>query len=303
MGFAPSGAYGGHFSIGEKLRLPFVKMHGLGNDYVFVDGMRRRISRPSQLARRISQRRLGVGSDGLILILPSKRADARMAIYNADGSEAAMCGNGIRCVAKYLYENGRVRRNPFHIETAAGIRDVFLFARNGRVKEISVDMGRPLWEGREIPVAASGLVLRKPLRVGGKSWKISCVSMGNPHAVLFVPRVQAVPLEKIGPLFERHPFFSHRVNVEFVQMLSRRRLRVRVWERGSGATLACGTGACAAMVVSARLGFTERDVSVELPGGRLSIRWDSNDHVWMNGPAEEVFRGEIAQDFLDRAIS
>jgi diaminopimelate epimerase len=274
-------------------RLPFVKMHGIGNDYVYVDGFASTVADPTNLARRVSPRRTGVGSDGLILIQPSSAADCRMEMYNADGSRGEMCGNGIRCVAKYAYESGRSRANPMRVETDAGIKVVQMNVQNGRVGDLTVDMGQPVLDGPRIPVAAEGRVVDAPFEVDGGEYRITCVSMGNPHCVVFLPEVADLDLERIGPLFEHHPFFPERVNTEFVQILSPERLRMRVWERGSGETAACGTGACAVVVAAALTDRAERKVTVQLNGGGLDIEWANDDHVYMTGPAEEVFRGEI----------
>jgi diaminopimelate epimerase len=274
-------------------RIPFVKMHGIGNDYVYIDGFESTVPNPAELARRISPRRTGVGSDGVILIQPSAAADCRMEMYNADGSRGEMCGNGIRCVAKYAYESGRARANPMRIETDAGIRGVRMKVENGRVGEVTVDMGPPILDGPRIPVAAEGRVIDAPLEVGGTTYRVTCVSMGNPHCVVFLPEVADLELERIGPLFEHHAFFPKRVNTEFVQVLSPERLRMRVWERGSGETAACGSGACAVLVAAALTDRSERKATVHLNGGDLYIEWNEDDHVYMTGPAQEVFRGEI----------
>jgi diaminopimelate epimerase len=277
-------------------RIPFVKMHGIGNDYVYIDGFGSTVSDPAELARRVSPRRTGIGSDGVILIQPSSSADCRMEMYNADGSRGEMCGNGIRCVAKYAYESGRSRANPMRIETDAGIKVVRMQVRDGRVGEVTVDMGPPILDGPRIPVAAEGRVIDAPFDVDGTTYRITCVSMGNPHCVVFLPKVADLDLERIGPVFEHHPFFPKRVNTEFVQVVSPTRLRMRVWERGSGETAACGTGACAVLVAAALTDRAERNAIVQLNGGDLRIEWADDDHVYMTGSAEEVFRGEIEVD-------
>lgn len=274
-------------------RIPFVKMHGIGNDYVYIDGFELTIPDPAELARRVSPRRTAIGSDGVILIQPSSTADCRMEMYNADGSRGEMCGNGIRCVAKYAFESGRTRANPMRIETDAGTKVVELKVVGGRVAQVTVDMGAPILDGPRIPVAAEGRVIDAPLEVGGAAYRVTCVSMGNPHCVVFLPDLAGLDLERIGPLFEHHPFFPNRVNTEFVQVLSRKRLRMRVWERGSGETAACGTGACAVLVAAVLTGQSERKATVQLNGGDLCIEWTEDDHVHMTGPAEEAFRGEI----------
>jgi diaminopimelate epimerase len=230
---------------------------------------------------------------GLILLLDSTLADCRMRIFNADGSTAEMCGNGIRCFAKYVLDQGLVRAEPLRVETDAGVKTVSVRRDGGTVASITVDMGPPEWDGRRIPVDADGPVIERPLAVNGQSWTVSCVSMGNPHCVVFVDDPGTLALADVGPAFERHPFFPRRVNTEFIAVESKERLRMRVWERGAGETLACGTGACASAVVAARTGRTDRHVTVALPGGELEIDWRADDHVYMTGDAVEVFAGEI----------
>lgn len=277
--------------------LPFVKMHGIGNDYVYVDAFAHRVADPVALARRVSPRRTGIGSDGLILIAPSEVADCRMEMYNADGSRGAMCGNGIRCVGKYAFEHGLTRANPMRIETDSGVKHLALTLRAGRVTEVTVDMGEPILDGTVIPVAATGRVVDAPLDVDGVTWRVTCVSMGNPHCVVFTPDVESLDLERLGPPFEQHPFFPARVNTEFVRVDTPTLLRMRVWERGSGETAACGTGACAALVAAVLTGRAERRATLRLNGGDLAIEWrESDGHVVMTGAAEEVFHGEIEVD-------
>jgi diaminopimelate epimerase len=274
--------------------LPFVKMHGIGNDYVYVDAFAHQVADPAALAQRISPRRTGIGSDGLILIRPSDVADARMEMYNADGSRGAMCGNGIRCVGKYVYESGRSRNNPLRIDSDSGVKTLQLELRGGAVARVAVDMGEPILDGPRIPVAAEGRVIDAPLDVAGVGYQVTCVSMGNPHCVVFVDDVETLDLERLGPPFERHAFFPQRVNTEFIRVESPTRLRMRVWERGSGETAACGTGACAALVAAVLTGRAERRATLVLNGGTLEIEWrESDGHVLMTGDAEEVFRGEI----------
>lgn len=269
-------------------------MHGIGNDYVYVDAFAHDVADPPALAQRVSPRRTGIGSDGLILIRPSDTADARMEMYNADGSRGAMCGNGIRCVGKYVYESGRSRNNPLRIDSDSGIKTLQLELRGGRVARVAVDMGEPILDGPRIPVAAEGRVINAPLEVAGVSYQVTCVSMGNPHCVVFVDDVERLDLERLGPPFERHPFFPQRVNTEFIHVESPTRLRMRVWERGSGETAACGTGACAALVAAVLTGRADRCATLVLNGGTLEIEWRASDgHVLMTGEAEEVFRGEI----------
>lgn len=273
--------------------LRFTKMHGIGNDYVYVDCFSQSVADPAGLSRRVSPRRTAVGADGLILICPSTAADCRMEMYNADGSRGEMCGNGIRCVGKYVYDHGLVRRDTLRIETDAGIKQLRLHAVDGRVATVTVDMGTPILDGPRIPVAAAGHVVNAPLPVGDQTYQITCVSMGNPHCVIFCDEVETLALAELGPRFEFHPFFPQRVNTEFIQILSRRELRMRVWERGSGETAACGTGACAAVVAAVLNGKTDRQAVVHLNGGDLMIEWSTDDHIFMTGPAEEVFSGEI----------
>jgi len=278
-------------------RLPFVKMHGIGNDYVYVDCFAHRVADPVALARRISPRRTGIGSDGLILICPSQVADCRMEMYNADGSRGEMCGNGIRCVGKYMAEQGLSRANPMRVETDSGVKLLQLELRGGTVERVTVDMGAPILDGPRIPVAAEGQVIDAPLEVDGQTYRVTCVSVGNPHCVVFLPEVEELDLERIGPGFEHHPFFPRRVNTEFVRVDSPRALRMRVWERGSGETAACGTGACAALVAAVLTRRAERRATLHLNGGDLDIDWRAaDDHVYMTGSADEAFRGEIGVD-------
>ena len=274
--------------------LPFTKMHGIGNDYVYVDCFANDVADPAALARQVSPRHTGIGSDGLILIRPSDVADCRMEMYNADGSRGEMCGNGIRCVAKFAYEHDRARSNPMRVETDAGIKDIDLHLDGELVREVTVDMGAPILDGPLIPVAAEGRVVDAALDVDGKSHQVTCVSMGNPHCVLFVDEVSNLDLPVIGPQFEKHPFFPNGVNTEFVRVDDRSTLTMRVWERGSGETAACGTGACAVLVAAVLNGHSERSATVRLNGGDLRIEWrQSDDHVLMTGAAEEVFSGTI----------
>jgi diaminopimelate epimerase len=273
--------------------LPFVKLHGTANDFIYADARAGLPGDPAHLARRLCDRRRGVGADGLILLLESAEADCRMAIYNADGSRAEMCGNGIRGLAKFVHDRGLLRKNPLRVETDAGVKTIHAEVEAGRVRRVQVDMGRPVWAGRLIPVAADGEVIERPLEVGGRSWRITCLSMGNPHCVVFVDDVARLPLADLGPRFEHHPFFPSRVNTEFVRVAARDRLEMRVWERGAGETMACGTGACAAAVAAARTGRTGRRAVVALPGGELEIEWQADDRVLMTGDAVEVFEGRV----------
>ena len=275
--------------------MKFTKMQGLGNDYVYVNCFKEKIDNPPELARRISDRHFGVGSDGLIMINPSDKADFEMEMYNADGSRGEMCGNGIRCVAKYVYDYGLTDKTHISVETLGGIKYLDLTVEEGKVKMVKVDMGKPELEPLKIPVKASGdKAVDEPILVGGNEYMMTCVSMGNPHAVIFIGcDVREFPLEEIGPKFENHERFPNRVNTEFVRVIDRRTAEMRVWERGSGETLACGTGACAVAVACALNGFTEDEVTVRLLGGDLQIRWDrEKDTVFMTGPAEVAFDGE-----------
>jgi diaminopimelate epimerase len=261
---------------------------------VYVNTFATTVPDPPTVAQKVSDRRTGIGGDGLILICPSEVAHARMEMYNADGSRGAMCGNGIRCVGKYVYEHGLVRTNPLKIDTDSGLKTLFLEVQDGNVSRVTVDMGEPILDGPRIPVAATGQIINQVLEVEGKSYRVTCVSMGNPHCVTFVDNVEPLELEKIGPLFEHHVFFPHRVNTEFIQVVSPTELNMRVWERGSGETWACGTGACAAAVAAVLNNKTGRRVIIHLRGGDLEIEWRAEDnHVYMTGPAEEVFEGTI----------
>lgn len=275
--------------------MKFTKMQGLGNDYVYVNCFKEKIENPSELAVRISDRHFGVGSDGLIMINPSEKADFEMEMYNADGSRGEMCGNGIRCVAKYVYDYGLTDKTSISVETLGGIKYLDLTVEDGKVSLVKVDMGRPELEPSRIPVVAGGdRAVDEPITVDGKEYRMTCVSMGNPHAVIYVDcDVKELPLEEIGPGFEHHERFPKRVNTEFVRVLDRKTVEMRVWERGSGETLACGTGACAVAVSSALNGLTEDEVTVKLLGGDLRIQWDrERDTVYMTGPAAVVFDGE-----------
>jgi diaminopimelate epimerase len=271
----------------------FTKMEGAGNDYVYVDGFRESVKSPAALAVKVSDRHFGVGADGLILICPSARADARMEMYNADGSRGEMCGNGIRCVAKYVYDHGIAPKDELAIETDAGIKRVRVFVSGGKVERVTVDMGAPRLERAEIPmVGPAGRVVNERLDVLDRSFLVTAVNMGNPHCVTFIKDVKAFDLAKYGPVIERNPAFPARVNAEFVEVESRTSVRMRVWERGSDETLACGTGACATCVAAALNGLAERAVTVHLLGGDLDIEWTAAGTVLMTGPAREVFTGE-----------
>ena len=276
-------------------KLQFTKMQGLGNDYVYVDCTKKKLENASEVAVKVSDRHFGIGSDGLILINASSVADFEMEMYNADGSRGEMCGNGIRCVAKYVYDYGLTDQTHISVETLGGIKYLDLTAKEGRVRQVRVDMGRPMLCPTEIPVIANGeSVIDMPIEVDGTEYRMTAVGMGNPHTVVFVEDVDGLEIEQIGPKFEHHPCFPNRVNTEFVKVLDRNTVKMRVWERGSGETLACGTGACAVAVACILNGLTENKVTVQLLGGDLLIEWDREaDKVYMTGPAEVVFDGEI----------
>ena len=273
--------------------MKFTKMHGCGNDYVYVNLIEETIADPAQLSIAVSDRHFGIGSDGLITIGPSDVADFRMRIYNADGSEAEMCGNGIRCVAKYVYDHELTSQTTITVETGAGIKTLDLLVENGKVTQVTVDMGEPILAPEEIPVIAEGMrVVDEPILVDGKEWRMTCVSMGNPHAVVFVDDVANLELEKYGPDFENHTRFPKRTNTEFVQVHSRTEASMRVWERGSAETWACGTGTCASVMACILNGYTDNKVLVHLRGGDLVIEYNpDNNHIYMTGPATEVFQG------------
>jgi diaminopimelate epimerase len=272
----------------------FTKMHGAGNDYVYIDCFAQsEPADPAALARRIADRHYGVGGDGLILICPSDRADARMRMFNADGSEAEMCGNGVRCVAKYVNDHGICRRPTLRIETGRGVLTLDVEAAAGKVQRVRVDMGEPILRAEQIPTTLLGNpVVDVPLEVAGESLAVTCVSMGNPHCVTFVTRLDDRWVLHVGPQIERDPRFPRRVNAEFVEVISPQEVRMRVWERGSGETLACGTGASAVCVAGALSGRTGRKVLAHLPGGDLDLHWGDDNHVYLTGPAAEVFSGE-----------
>ena len=275
--------------------MKFTKMHGCGNDYVYINCLEDKADDPAELARRVSDRHFGIGSDGLILICPSDRAGVRMRMFNADGSEGEMCGNGIRCVAKYVYDHHIVEKTGLSVETGAGIKQLYLFTEQGKVVQVRVDMGEPVLAAAQIPVVSDKAeVIGVPVEVGGKTWEMTCVSMGNPHAVVFVPDTAGLDLISYGPLFEHHEMFPKRVNTEFVQVLSREEINMRVWERGSGETLACGTGTCASVMACILTGRTGHRVLVHLLGGDLTIEYEEkSNHIFMTGPAVTVYEGEI----------
>lgn len=275
--------------------MKFTKLHGCGNDYVYVNLFEEKINDPAKMSIFVSDRHFGIGSDGLITIGPSDKADFRMRIYNADGSEAEMCGNGIRCVAKYVYDHNLTQNTQISVETGAGIKYLTLFVEDGKVASVKVDMGEPILESSLIPVVSdSDKVIDEPIEVCGKQWNMTCVSMGNPHAVVFVDDVNNFEIEKYGPSFEKNERFPMRTNTEFVQVVSREEAIMRVWERGSDETWACGTGTCATVMACILNGKTDDKVLVHLRGGDLIIEYDrQTNHIYMTGPATEVFTGEI----------
>lgn len=281
----------------EEILVKFTKMHGCGNDYIYVNCFTEKIEEPSVIAKKVSDRHFGIGSDGLILICPSETADFKMRMFNADGSEGKMCGNGIRCVAKYVYDNGMTDKEVITVETLSGIKTLQLAVSEGRVQAVTVDMGSPVLTPSQIPVKCEGdRIINQPVSVGGKEYYITCVSMGNPHAVVFTEEeVTALNLEKTGPLFENHEIFPDRVNTEFIHVIDEKTIDMRVWERGSGETLACGTGACASVVACVLNHKTEDEVLVHLLGGDLEVRYDREKNtVLLTGPAEFICTGEIA---------
>ena len=273
--------------------MEFTKMQGLGNDYVYVNCFKEKIENPSEMAVKVSDRHFGIGSDGLILIKPSEVADFEMEMYNADGSRGEMCGNGIRCVAKYVYDYGLTDKTSISVETLGGIKYLDLTVEHGKVTLVKVDMGTPILKPELIPIVAKGeTVIDEPIMVGGKEYHMTGVSMGNPHDVVFMDDIKNLEIEKIGPLFENHERFPNRINTEFVNVIDRHTAQMRVWERGSEETLACGTGACAVAVACILNGLTENTVTVKLLGGDLQIEWDREKNtVYMTGPAEVSFDG------------
>lgn len=275
--------------------MKFTKMEGLGNDYVYINCFQEKVENPGELAIRYSNRHFGIGSDGVILIKPSEIADFCMDMYNADGSRSEMCGNGIRCVGKYVYDYGLTDKTEISVETLAGIKYLKLILKDGKVDLVTVDMGEPELQADKIPVALRlDEVIDQPIQVGNTVYQMTCVSMGNPHAVVFVDAVDKFPLETVGPLFEHHVMFPNRVNAEFIEVLNRKEVNMRVWERGTGETLACGTGACASTVACVLNHKTEDEITLHLLGGDLKVAWDrEKNKIYMTGPARVVFDGEI----------
>ena len=273
----------------------FTKMQGLGNDYIYVDCTKKIIDNPSEVAKKVSDRHFGIGSDGLVLILPSDIADFRMRMFNSDGSEAEMCGNAIRCVGKYVFDNKLTDKKNIKIETFAGIKVLELKIEGNKVAMVRVDMGEPILTPKEIPVEGNrDKFISEPIEIDGRIYKVTAVSMGNPHAISYVEEVENFPLYQVGPKMETNKLFPRKVNAEFVQVIDKATLKMRVWERGAGETLACGTGACATLVASVLNGVAERAAIIKLLGGDLFIEWSEKDnHVYMTGPAVKVFDGEI----------
>ena len=275
--------------------MKFTKMHGIGNDYVYVNCFEETVKDPAAVAKFVSDRHFGIGSDGLILIRPSEIADCEMDMYNLDGSQGAMCGNGIRCVAKFLFDNGMVQGNTATVETLSGIKKLKVYKQDGLVSRVRVDMGKAELNPKNIPVAmAKTKIINEPAFIDGVEYKITCVSMGNPHCVVFCDNIDSLDIEKVGPAFENSPLFPERVNAEFVKVVDSNTIRMRVWERGSGETWACGTGACAVAVAAVENGYCKKneDITVKLKGGDLVIKY-TDDTVFLTGNAETVFEGEV----------
>lgn len=274
--------------------IEFTKWQGCGNDFVLVDDRSESIKDPAELSRKMCDRHYGIGADGLIIIRPSDKADTRMRIYNTDGSEAEMCGNGIRCFARWVYELGLVPGEEFTVETGAGILVPRIIKENGRITGVRVDMGQPVLDAEKIPTKGfgTGRVVDKTIEVLGETYHVTCVSMGNPHCVVLWDDLSTLDIEKLGPAFENHPAFPNRVNTEFVSVRDKNHVRMRVWERGAAVTMACGTGACATLTACVLNDRTERKAEIELDGGKLFIEWSEKDnHIYMTGPAEEVYKG------------
>lgn len=275
--------------------MKFTKMHGLGNDYIYVDAISQKIENPNEISKFVSDRHFGIGSDGLVLILPSDKADFKMRMFNSDGSEAEMCGNAIRCVGKFVYDKKMTDKSTITIETLAGIKVLEMTIENGKVVLVKVDMGEPILKAEEIPVLSKKHpVIDEKITAKDYCYNFTCVSMGNPHAITYIENVDEFPLEKIGPLFEIHEKFPRKTNVEFVELIDKNTVKMRVWERGAGETLACGTGACAVLTASVLKGYVGRKATIKLLGGDLTIEWNEFDnHIYMTGPATTVFEGEI----------
>jgi len=280
--------------------MKFTKMHGAGNDYVYIDCTKKELQNPSMISKYISDRHFGIGSDGLILIKSSDKADFFMEMYNADGSQGKMCGNGIRCVGKYVFDNGLTDKTTIKVDTLSGIKILDLIVEDGKVVRAKVNMGAPILIAKDIPVISdTEKMIAQDIEVNGKIYNMTCVSMGNPHAVVYVDSTNDLKLQEIGPYFEMHERFPERINTEFIQVLDRQNLKMRVWERGSGETLACGTGACASLVATVLNGLCDDSATLHLLGGDLKITWDRNANiVYLEGPATTVFTGEIDIDSI-----
>ncbi len=274
--------------------MKFTKMHGAGNDYIYIDCFSEMIKEPESLAKKLSDRHFGIGADGIVLIKPSKIADCFMDIYNADGSRAKMCGNAVRCTAKYIYDN-KIKNSRINVDTLSGIKSVKIFTENGVAVGGRVNMGKPIFSGHQIPTRyGDSIVKNKVLKIDNNDYEITCLSMGNPHCVVFHNAIDKLNLEKIGPLFENHEMFPQRINTEFVEIIDENHLKMRVWERGSGETLACGTGACASAVAAIINGYCLKndEIQVKVRGGNLSVKWCENNDVYLSGNAIKVFEGE-----------
>ncbi len=278
--------------------MEFTKMHGCGNDYVYVNCLKETVIKPSEVSVKVSDRHFGIGADGLILIKNSEKADFFMEMYNADGSQAEMCGNGIRCVAKYVYDYGLTKKTDISVDTLAGIKYLKLHICDNKVESVTVDMGSPIFVPSKIPALFDGdIIIDQPLIIQDVEFKVTCVSMGNPHAVVFMEEIDTLELTELGPLFENNEKFPNRINTEFIQVLDRSHIKMRVWERGTGETLACGTGTCASVVACVLNGFTDNKVEVDVLGGRITVEYNKEENkVYMTGPAAVVFDGNIQID-------
>ena len=275
------------------MKFSFSKWQGTGNDFVLIDCLQEPPADYVALATQLCDRHFGIGADGILLVLPSEKADIRMQIINADGSEAEMCGNGIRCFARYVYEAGHVAQEEFTVETGAGILVPHIIKEAGAVTQVQVDMGEPILAGDQIPVAGYGMhrVVKEHIQVQGKDFQMTCVSMGNPHCVVFVDSAKEFPIHELGPHFEKHPKFPRKINAEFAEVIDPTHIRMRVWERGAAVTMACGTGSCATLTAAVLNGYAERKAEIQLDGGKLQVEWAENNHLYMTGPAEQVFTG------------
>ena len=278
--------------------MKFTKMHGIGNDYIYVNCFAETVEKPGEVAKFVSDRHFGIGSDGLVLIMPSETADFRMRMFNSDGSEAEMCGNAIRCVGKYAYDNKMTEKTVVTVETLGGLKKLYMTAEGGEITAVRVDMGEPTLAPALIPVnSGKEIFVNEPVEVDGSLYRITAVSMGNPHAVVYVDETDDIEIEKLGPKFEKHPIFPKKTNTEFIRVIDRKTLKMRVWERGAGETLACGTGACGALVASVLNDVSDRKAVIKLLGGELTVEWSTEDnHVYMTGTATKVFDGEISID-------